>query len=270
MIAMLSPETLGTAAAAGLTVSDAHGVVHLHLARPGGNRFSHALLESLHDTLVALAAAPGLRCGLLTAAGSDFSFGADLADPAMAAKVAGSRADRETLAELGRRALDAWATLPVPTVAAGQGKIVGAGACFFCTADFAFAAAEASVQFPEVDRGMHLSWGAVPRLVGRFGLAHATHLALTGERVPCRELPQPPLRISSAPREEAHALAARLAAKPPLAVRAIKRVLIEAAEPLQTAAVEDAALFADTIASEDFAEAMAAWFDKRPGVYQGK
>lgn len=264
-------ESFAAAAARdGLGCRFSEGVLGLTLQRPGGNRFSAALLETLTAAFGAAAGDPAVRAVLLTADGPDFSFGADLSDPDMAARVAGSRADREALADLGRRALDAWANLPVPAVAAARGKIVGAGACFFCTADFAFAAPDASVQFPEVDRGMHLSWGAVPRLVGRFGAAHAANLVLTGDRVPCRDLPQPPLRLSAIPESDAAALAARLAAKPPLAVRAIKRVLVEAAQRLQDAAGKDAALFADTIGSEDFAEAMAAWFDKRPGVYRGK
>jgi enoyl-CoA hydratase/carnithine racemase len=240
------------------------------LRRPGGNRFSFELLSQWNALMQRLAPHADVRAVLLTAEGPDFSFGADLSDPEMANRVAGSREDRMSIAALGQQALDGWANLPVPTIAAARGRIIGAGACFFGTADFQFAAPEARLQFPEVDRGMHLSWGVIPRLVARYGFSYATQLALTGQPVACTQLPQPPLRIDQTPEAEAQRLAESFAAKPPMAVRAIKRVLADCSQKIQEAAAEDAALFADTIGSADFAEAMSAWFEKRPGKFLGR
>lgn len=262
--------TIDDAREAGLALDLADGVAHLSLQRPPGNRFSLALLEALHALLGELAARPGLHVVLLTASGADFSHGADFGDAALAQRMAGSREDRRALAALGQETIDRWAGLPVPTVIAARGRILGAGACFFSTADFALAHPEATLQFPEVDRGMHLSWGMVPRLVARFGLPWATQLALTGERVACNRLPQPPLQITDEPEATAADLAAGLAAKPPLAVQAITAVLRKAGQGLQQAAARDAEAFADTVASADFAEAMAAWFEKRAGRFTGQ
>ena len=267
---MLSPERMESAAQAGLYVTLTDGIARCVLRRAGGNRFSHALLEAWAEVMAGLVEVPDLRVVLVSADGPDFSFGADLTDAEIASRVAGTRDDREALATLGQTALDAWATLPVPTLAVGQGRIIGAGACFFTTADFPVATPEALVQFPEVDRGMHLSWGIIPRLVARYGLSHAATLAMLGEPVACERLPRPPIRVEKDPLAAAEALALTLAAKPPLAVRAIKRVLLDSAEQLQVAATKDAQRFADTVGSHDFAEAMGAWFEKRPGRFTGQ
>lgn len=267
-VSMLATDIIERSTAAGVRISHHLGTVTLTLDRPGGNRVSHAVLLRLREVFQQLSATAHLRVVVLRAEGPDFSFGADLGDPAMAENIAGGRESRMALAALGQATLDAWARLPVPTVAAARGRIVGAGACFFCTADFAFASADASVLFPEVDRGMHLSWGVLPRLVGRFGVASALRLALTGSPVACGEL-RPTIAIADDPASAAESLAGLLAAKPPLAVRAIKQVVSAAAERLQETAANDPALFADTVGSEDFAEAMAAFFEKRPGKYSG-
>lgn len=266
---MLPLELATQAETAGLRIAVTDGVATLTLDRAGGNRVSHALLQMMREAFHALSRLQSLRVVVLRAAGPDFSFGADLSDPAMADQIAGGAATRTALATLGQETLDAWARLPVPTIAAAQGRIVGAGACFVCTADFAYAAPGASVLFPEVNRGMHLSWGVLPRLVGRFGTPLAMRLALTGAAVACAELPPAIVCVADA-ESAANALAQDLAAKPPLAVRAIKHVIGAAAERLQETAANDPALFASTIGSEDFTEAMAAFFEKRPGRYSGR
>lgn len=266
---MLAPNLVDRFQTAGLRCEVHDGIAVFTLARTGGNRFSHALLTTMREAFQTLKNLEPLRAVVLRGDGADFSFGADLTDPRMADAVAGSRQDRVALAALGQDTLDAWAQLPVPTIAAARGRIIGAGACFFCTADFAYAAPEATVLFPEVNRAMHLSWGVLPRLVGRFGPALTLRLALLGAPVACAELAPHVVTLSN-PEEAGHTLAKTLAAKPPLAVRAIKRVVAQATERLQEAAADDAALFADTIGSGDFAEAMAAFFEKRPGRYTGR
>lgn len=223
----------------------------------------------MREVFQALAAADQARAIVLEAAGGDFSFGADLGDPSMADQIAGGEAARAALAALGQETLDAWTRLPVPTIAAARGRIVGAGACFFGTADFAYAEPGAALLFPEVNRGMHLSWGVLPRLTGRFGVAQTLRLALTGAPVACADLAPAIVTVDDAA-AAARALAEDLSVKPPLAVRAIKQVVTAATEQLQKAAANDPALFASTVGSEDFTEAMAAFFEKRPGRYTGR
>lgn len=244
------------------------GIAHITLNRPKGNRFSLAMLTDLLALFRSFHQAPELRAVLLTAAGDDFSHGADLQDPAMAEQIAGGEAARYTLAENGQALIEQWSTMPVPTVVAARGRIIGAGACLFAAADFRFAVENFSIQFPEVDRGMHLSWGILPHMVREFGWAPTRRLAMAGEVLRSSELPYEAVNLSHDPEKAATVLVESLAAKPPLAVRSIKHVLSQVAKGHPP--TEDAALFAATVGSHDFAEAMAAWFEKRPGKYRGK
>ncbi len=231
-----------------------NGVVELVLDRPPGNRISLRLLRARGDALSVLAAsAPGAV--LLRAEGEDFSHGADLADPELAAFLweDGGRA----LAQLGRAVLDAWASFPCPTVVSATGHVLGAGGCFFASADFKVARA-ATLRFPEVERGMHLSWGAVPRLVAEWGLPTARRLALAGDPLDAASLPG----VVDGDGDAARELAERLARLPGSAVRAIKAELAEASAGTSDPAKE-VERFADSLAHPDFAAAMRAWISRR-------
>ena len=210
----------------------------------------------------------GARSILLTAAGPDFSHGVDLVDPELGQRLRddGGR----TVAIAGQQLVDAWAHSPVPTVVALRGRAIGAGACLAVAADFRFATPAATLAFPEVARGMHLSWGIVPRLVTAFGHDWAQWLAVGGEAVTVEKLGPSAARICDPPEAAAMGFATRLADLPPLAVAEIRSVLQATSTGVQDAADRDPARFARTVQSADFGEAMAAWFEKRPGMFEGK
>ncbi len=244
-------------------------VAELVLARPPGNRISLDALRRLEEAVVMLSQAPP-RAVLLHAEGSDFCHGADLTDPELASALRDDQG-RE-VARLGRALVDGWAALPCPTVVAARGRVVGAGACLFVGADFAVAAPNTSVCFPEVDRALHLSWGAVGRLVATWGLPAARQLALLGRTITVEGLAG--VELADEPEVTARTLAAELAAKAPVAVRGIKGALADAVEG--TVGVtgahrdRDVARFAASVASPDFAEAMTAFFEGRVPIYRGE
>ena len=250
-----------------------------HIARvrldwPPGNRFTLARLQSLYETLEALAEEGTLRCVQLVAAGDDFSHGADLADPGVAERMQQPDGLREAgleIGSLGQRLIDRWRDMPVPTVISVRGHVIGAGACLFAAADFRIATAGAQIQFPEVDRGMYLSWGILPDLVHEFGPALARRLAVAGEMLPVSQLPPGVVSIVDDDADRAGAaLAGELAAKPPLAVREILQVLHALTRGDDSAVREDAQRLADSFASEDFLEAISAWMEKRTPQYRGR
>ena len=225
-------------------------------------------------TMKALTTAPqravedGARVLLLTAQGPDFSHGVDLADPELADML---RADGGIgVATAGQALVDGWARAPLPTVVALQGRVIGAGACLAVASEFRFAAPDTTIAFPEVARGMHLSWGILPRLVSAFGLDWARWLAVGGQPVGVAALGLAAARVVEAPIAAATAWAHHLAALAPLAVVHIREVLAAIAAGDPSAAADDPARFAATAASADFAEAMAAWFEKRAPVFRGK
>lgn len=238
-----------------------------------GNRFTLARLQSLYETLEALAQDDTLRCVQLVAAGDDFSHGADLADPAVAERMQQPGGLREAgleIGTLGQRLIDRWRDMPVPTVISVRGHVIGAGACLFAAADFRFAAADARIQFPEVDRGMYLAWGILPDLVSEFGPSLARRLAVAGEVLAATQLPPGVVSVVDEDADKAGAtLAHQLADKPPLAVREILRVLHTLTQEDVSVVRNDAQRLANSLGSEDFLEAITAWMEKRTPQYRG-
>ncbi len=222
-------------------------------------RLSWQALADLIDAAAEARDTPGIRAVVLTAEGDDFCHGADLADPELA------EALREDggyhLAARGARLMRAWAELPMPTLAALRGRIIGGGAGLALACDLRVAAPGATLALPEVQRGMHLAWQIIPRLVATVGLSAARWLTLSGEPMAVEALPGF-ARVADDPIAEARRLAARLAAASPVAVRSVKATLSRCVD-LDPAA-DDAARFARTVAAPDFTEALTAWFERRP------
>lgn len=242
------------------------------LVRIERQRLGLAALRALHEVFANLHAQPpeaAPRAVLLFSSFADFCHGADLTDGDLA-KCMLSAAGRLEIATLGQELVVAILNSPVPTIVAASGKIVGAGGCLFAAADFRFVTPDAALSFPEVDRGMHLSWGIVPVLLQRFGPDLARRLALAVAPLPAQAFPPGAASVTTPESlvDDAKTFAKALAQKPPLAVRSVLKTIREC--ETSAAAADDSTLFAETVASADFAEAMAAFFAKRPGNYRGK
>ncbi|MCL4722284.1 MAG: enoyl-CoA hydratase/isomerase family protein [Gammaproteobacteria bacterium] len=238
-----------------------------------GNRIGLPQMERLLDIAKRLGmlepAADECRVVVLDAVGPDFSHGANLSDPLLIARLGEGRGARIAFALSGQALVSSWRAIPVPTIAVAAGHVVGAGACLFLASDFRVAAPGTLIRFPEVDRGMHLGWGIVPRLVSLLGETRALQLALLGEAVDVAALADV-VTVVSDPSTEAQRQAGRLAGKPPLAVRAILDVLRRSAGMMDRAAVQDAQRWTDTLDSADFSEAMAAWYERRAANWTGR
>jgi enoyl-CoA hydratase/carnithine racemase len=245
------------------------GVLTLTLDRPPGNRVSLSLISALTEALANTAASPNVRAVHLRATGPDFSAGADLRDPELATLIAGGPKGQRELAHHGATLLDTLARLPIPTVVSARGDAIGAGACLWVAADFRWSNHSFRIHFPEVDRGMHLSWGVLPRLGRELGWPTARRLAL-GQPLDASSLPRDVAEFTEDPDAPAAEWARALAQKPPLAVRAILETFREVDRVDAALASADADRFAVTCGSADFLEAMSAFFEHRPGRYTGR
>lgn len=218
-------------------------------------------------TLDALAALPDtlradrhVRAVIITHAAPDFSHGADLADPALAEAL---REDGGHLVSArGARLLDAWAALPMPTLAVIRGRAIGGGVGLALACDFRHMTKDATLALPEVLRGMHLGWGIIPRLVATFGLPLARHLALGGHPVRAADCPPLSVQITDDPDAAALDHARRLAAASPAATAHIKATLARAVD--LGLAGDDAARFARSVAHPDFTAGLTAFATRRP------
>jgi enoyl-CoA hydratase/carnithine racemase len=106
--------------------------------------------------------------------GRAFSSGADLSPGAGSAV----ESPREA-ADAGRRMADAIESMRALTIARIHGHCVGGGVVLASACDLRIAADSARFVIPEVDLGLPLTWGGIPRLVRDIGAAMTKELVLT-------------------------------------------------------------------------------------------
>ena len=157
----------------------------------------------------------------------------------------------------------------VPTIAAIGGPAHGGGLELALACDIRIAGPNASFAAAGVNMGLIASVGSLSRAIGD---AAARRMLLTGERIGIERALDIGI-ISEIVHEgsvvtRASALAATVAAKPPLAVAAAKQAL-NAVPSLKPNEHDDLIndLFASLSASQDHAEAIAAFTEKRPGNF---
>lgn len=208
-----------------LTISD-HAIATLTVNRPHvRNALGWEAMRAFAECIEQAHAQPDLRALIVTGAGRTFIAGGDMND----LKDAPTHADGLRLATLMGDALTRLETLPCPTIAALNGPALGGGAEIAVICDLRVLAEDASLAFVQTKLGMIPGWGGGQRLLRLVGYARALELFATGRRVPAGEAHTLGLanQIVGAGQalEAAHTLAEQIAAQPPAAVHAAKRVL---------------------------------------------
>jgi enoyl-CoA hydratase/carnithine racemase len=152
--------------------------------------------------------------------GRAFSAGFDLDD---FTNMDGSARDT---ADLGRLAAEALAGVGALTIAAVHGHCVGGGLVLTAACDLRLASDDVRFSIPEVDLGIPLAWGGIPRLVRELGPAITKELVLTCRPFDADEARQLRFVNRVIPAgllvDEALSLAGELAAKPKFSLRATK------------------------------------------------
>jgi enoyl-CoA hydratase/carnithine racemase len=110
--------------------------------------------------------------------GRAFSAGADVA--AFATAPAPADPSPREVADAGRLMADAIEAMRAVTVAAVHGHCIGGGVVLMAACDLRVATVDANFAIPEVDLGIPLAWGGIPRLVREIGPAPTRDLVLTG------------------------------------------------------------------------------------------
>jgi 2-(1,2-epoxy-1,2-dihydrophenyl)acetyl-CoA isomerase len=254
-----------------LAIADAVGTVTIASDR---GALSTATKTALRDALRRLADDPAVRAVVLTGSGSTFCVGQDLKEHA-AALSADATAAWETLNDHYIPIVTALATMPKPVIAAVNGTAAGAGAAMAFACDLrlvsdvaVFYLAFAGIGL-SVDSG--LSW-TLPRLVG-FG--RATDLLLRGRPITAADALALGLATEVAPgaglAARAAMVAAELAAGPTVAFGATKQALAySAAHGLPDALDMEAGMQTLAGTTEDHADAVRAFLEKRPPVFRGR
>ena len=245
-------------------------VALLTIDRPEAlNALDAAVLAALAAALQELDADPGCRAVVVTGSGTRaFAAGADI--KAMAP------ATPETIGPVG--GFEHWATMAaigLPIIAAVRGFALGGGFELAMLCDLLVAGDDAVFGQPEIKLGVMPGAGGTQRLTRAIGRARAMELILTGRTIDAREADRLGLVSLFVPAEEtldrALELAGRIAAMPPLAIRAAKASVNAAAErPLSEGLAAEQAAFFGLFATADQKEGMAAFVEKRSPRWTGR
>ncbi len=170
---------------------------------------------------------PEVRAVIVRGEGRFFCPGADLKDPPILGVLPASGKDwlaRREHGQLGLRMIEAMEGMRAVTVCAAHGAAVGGGLLLMIACDFRVVAEGTRLQIPELELGVPLAWGGIPRLMAELGPARAKALVMTGRLFSPAEALQMGLAHEVVSTEDllprARALAASLGAKPsvPMAV----------------------------------------------------
>lgn len=174
---------------------------------------------------------------IVTGEGRAFSSGFDLREFAGGTSGSGSSdgaTSNRDQADLGRRMAEAMERMSALTIAAIKGPCVGGGVVLAGVCDLRVAADDTVFSIPEVDLGIPLAWGGIPRLVREIGPAFTRELVLTCRPFDAGEAKALGFVNRIVPRAELEStvdeLAQQLARKAPSVVRATKRQVNEAME----------------------------------------
>ncbi len=247
-------------------------VVTLTLNRPDKlNALNAELLAELALQLAELEADASVRCVVLTGAGEKaFAAGADIA--AMSEM---TPAQAKAFADAGHRIGSAIEGAHFPVIAAVNGFALGGGCELALACDFVYASDKAKLGQPEVNLGVIPGFGGTQRLARRVGEARARELCMTGDMIGAEEALRIGLVNAVVPHAELPArvreVAGKIASKGPLAIAAVKRVVLRGADvPLPTANELEATAFAGLFGSADQREGMRAFLEKRPAKFEGR
>ena len=252
---------------------EARGAVTLiTLNRPQAlNALNTQVLDELIDAFAAFEADKSQGCAVITGSGEKaFAAGADIkqmADLSTAEFYAGDFFSKWTshLVKLTRK----------PWIAAVNGFALGGGCELAMMADFIIASENAKFGQPEIKLGVLPGMGGSQRLTKAVGKSKAMDMCLSGRMMDAAEAERAGLVSRVVPLadlvEDAVKTAAAIAAMPPLAVLANKEAVNAAFETtLDHGLTHERRLFQLLTATEDKAEGMAAFVEKRAGVWKGR
>lgn len=213
------------------------------------------------------------RAVIFRAEGQDFSVGADLSAPP-SARAAASMLMRRRAAEFGAQLMRSIQEIPQPTICAVQGIATGAGGCITTACDFRIGADNARIGYGEVKLGINLMWHAVPICVHLVGPARAKQMIMTGKLFDASTLERWGFLDQVVALGElgpaAQAMADEYAALPPNSVQMIKKSINHVAGALDRAIMHmDADQWLLSSLTEDYREAVSAFFEKRPPSFTG-
>ncbi|MFO0624389.1 MAG: enoyl-CoA hydratase/isomerase family protein [Polyangiales bacterium] len=265
------PDESSTAPAVRVTREGAVAVLTLHdPARR--NAMTPSLGDALRDAVAALRDDATVRAVVLTGAGAAFSGGGDL-EMLRRLQAASFLEARDFMLAFYARYLSIT-ELAVPTVAAVHGAAIGAGLCVALACDLCVFDQDAKLALNFTQLGLHPGMGATYLLPRRAGAQRAAELLYSGRRFDGREAVAMGLGLEAVAAEQTLAraltLAQDIARSAPLAVRGVKEALGVDRAALRRALEHEAFRQAESYASADLTEGLAAAAARRAPAFEGR
>jgi enoyl-CoA hydratase len=244
----------------------ANRVAEVTLDHPPVNALDSAGWEHLAATIAKLGADADVSVVLLAAEGRGFCAGVDIKELAR---------DGSLITKVNRGCYDAFAAIhdcPVPVIAAAHGFVLGGGIGLVGSCDVIYASDDATFGLPEIDRG---ALGAASHLLRMFPIQKVRRMLYSGEPITAAEAYRLGALEQVLPRTEllptARALAAKIAAKSPRAVRLAKESL-NGIEPLDVKKSYrfEQGFTLELYTSPDSQEARSAFVEKRDAKFTDK
>ena len=241
-------------------------IAEVVLDHPPVNALDSAGWEHLAATITKLGDDANVSVVLVSAEGRGFCAGVDIKELAR---------DARLITRVNRGCYDAFAAIhdcAVPVIAAAHGFVLGGGIGIVGSCDVIYASEDATFGLPEIDRG---ALGAASHLLRMFPIQKVRRMLYSGEPITAAEayrlgaLEQVVARKDLLP--TARALATKIAAKSPRAVRLAKESL-NGIEPLDVKKSYrfEQGFTLELYTSPDSQEARDAFVEKRAAKFTDK
>ena len=255
-----------------LLVHRESGVAVLTVQRPQRlNALDASTLDEIRQAVLDFQHDESIRCVIVTGAGDKaFVAGADINEIARdTPDAARQRALR------GQHVFDLIEHLGKPVIAAVNGFALGGGCELAMACTLRIAADTARFGQPEINLGLIPGFAGTQRLARLVGKTKAMELILTGNPISAAEALAIGLVNRVVPAadlmQDARALAAELAMKPPLALRYAMEAINSGLDmPFADACRLEAALFGMVTTTEDMREGTTAFLQKRKAEFKGR
>jgi 2-(1,2-epoxy-1,2-dihydrophenyl)acetyl-CoA isomerase len=239
------------------------------------NRLDAAAMAALADAARTLGSRQGAtRAVVVSGTGAHFCAGGDLAGGVGFGEELAAGDVTRAILDGPQATIAAWWALDLPVIAAVHGHAAGMGACLALTADVVVAAESAVFRFPFAQLGFGPDSGASWLLSRRLGAARAGTILMLGTAIDAVEAFDLGLVHRLVGEGELDDVvddyAQRLAGGATVALRHTKRLLRASGEQsLASALTAEAETFEAIAGTKDFAEGIAAFFERRPPVFGG-
>ncbi|MEW6776260.1 MAG: enoyl-CoA hydratase-related protein [Bdellovibrionota bacterium] len=255
-----------------LLVSRSSSIVTITLNDPPRNPIGMAMIDRLETLLPELDQDKEVRAVIFTGAGEkSFSSGGNIKE--FAAGI--SKMTLEGFLAQRLKVLSLVENLSKPAIAAIRGTCLGGGLELALCCHFRIVAEDAELGLPEIELGVIPAWGGTQRLPRAIGVQRSLEMMLRNKKISGAEAVKIGLANEScAPNQvlpQATALAGELSEKPPLAVAAILKAVIQGMDrPFQQGLALELEGIRKTSGSKDNLEGISAFLQKRKPRFRGE